>query len=149
MTSRSFLYHGNGRQSRLAQATIPIGRGEQAASYSWHQRRHQIGPLLATERNNVMFDFSKLTDTVFGLLGGATSESTEQSGGIRDLLQQAGLDPSLLEGLDQTQIFELLSQHGIDPSQLGADQINELARNFGVSEHITSVASDWLGGGKS
>ncbi len=96
-----------------------------------------------------MFDFAKLTDTVSRLLGGTAVDITEQSGGIHDLLQNAGLDPGLLQGLDQTQIFELLSQYGIDPSQLGADQINELAQTFGVSEHLTSVASDWLGNGKS
>jgi hypothetical protein len=94
-----------------------------------------------------MFDFSRLTDTISGFLGGG--QDAGQLGGIQEVLQNAGLDPSLLQGLDQAQIFDLLSQYGIDPSQLGADQINELVQNFGVSEHLTNFASEWLGNSKN
>lgn len=94
-----------------------------------------------------MFDFSRLTKMISGFIDGG--RNADQSGGIQEILQNAGLDPNLLEGLDQAQIFDLLSQYGIDPSQLGAAQINELVQNFGASEQLTSFASEWLGSGKN
>jgi hypothetical protein len=94
-----------------------------------------------------VLDLSKLTESVTSLFGGGASDALQ--GGMMDLLQNAGIDPGMLEGLSQTQIADLLSQYGIDPSQLGADQLGELMQNFGGEQltQLTQVASDWFGGG--
>jgi hypothetical protein len=97
-----------------------------------------------------MFDLSKVSETLSGLFGNGAAPGVIRSSGVLDLLQNAGIDPSLLEGLDQAQILELLSQHGVDPSLLGTDQINELLHNFAIPEQLTNIAATWLGaGGKS
>jgi hypothetical protein len=100
----------------------------------------------AIERNFVMFDLSRLSETFSGLLGGNAAQQALQSLGVDDLLQRAGLDANQLEGLDQNQVLGLLAQHGIDLSQLGADQLNELASRLGVPEEIGSIATSWFGG---
>ncbi len=54
-----------------------------------------------------MFDFSKITDTIGGLLSGNPQKSPPDGAGITDLLANAGVDPALLNGLSQDEIFSL------------------------------------------
>lgn len=88
-----------------------------------------------------MFDLSKLTEILSGLLGASPVADAMQSQGVSDLLQNVGLDPSVLEGLAPDQVMELLAQHGIDPMQLAPDQLTELLQGLGASEGLGEVAS--------
>lgn len=95
-----------------------------------------------------MFDFSRLTESLSGLFGNAPVADSPMSGDAMSLLQNAGLDPGLLEGLTQHQLFEMLAQYGIDPAQLGADQLAQLLPNIGVDPQLTEVATNLLSDGE-
>lgn len=86
-----------------------------------------------------MLDFSRLAETVTGLLGGAGAASQADAGGVLDVLAEAGITPAMLEGLDQNGILDLLAQYGIDPSQLAESQITELLGQFGGFEQAQAM----------
>ena len=83
-----------------------------------------------------MLDLSKFTDAMTAFFGAAATSATEASGpgALLDLLSSAGIDPSILADLSDSQIGEVLAQHGIDVSQLGGDQIRALFETFGLGE---------------
>ena len=91
-----------------------------------------------------MFDFSKITETIGGLLSGNQQKSPLDVAGITDLLANAGIDPALLDGLSQDEVFSLLQQHGIDPSQLDVSQISELLQNANLDGNLAEMAQSWL-----
>ena len=91
-----------------------------------------------------MFDFSKITESIGGLVAGAQQQSPLEAGSIADLLSNAGIDPGMLDGLSQEEIFNLLQQYGIDPSQLDVGQISELLQNAGVGGSLAEMAQSWL-----
>ena len=91
-----------------------------------------------------MFDFSKITETISGLLSGNQHQSPLEASGIADVLANAGISPALLDGLSQDEIFVLLQQRGIDPSQLDASQISEILQNANLSGNLSDVAHSWL-----
>ncbi len=91
-----------------------------------------------------MFDFNKITETIGGLLSGNQQHSQLDAAGTTELLANAGIDPALLDGLSQDEIFSLLQRHGIDPSQLDLSPISELLQNANVGGNLAELAQSWL-----
>lgn len=88
-------------------------------------------------------DFSRISNFIGELLGGATNNQSTASS-IGESLQQAGIDPTLLVGLNQAQIVEILQQHGIDGGLLENIDISSLADATGRGEGSTPIA-EFLG----
>lgn len=70
---------------------------------------------------------SRLSDTFGNLIGGAANSG----GDLADALANAGLDPSVLHGLDPQQIVELLASHGIDLAGFAPEQVQALIDQIG------------------
>ena len=89
-----------------------------------------------------MFDFSRLTDTISGLVGSLGSQAgTAQS--LPDVLQNVGLDPSILSGLSETEIGSLLASYGIDISQFAEGEMTQFVEGLGLSEGANQLTSLW------
>ncbi len=86
-----------------------------------------------------MFDFGRIGEMVSGLLGGALQD-TAANGGIMQLLEQAGIDPASLAGLDQAQIMDLLIQHGVDANLLENLDFGALTQVLGQGEGLQGIA---------
>lgn len=91
-----------------------------------------------------MFDFQRLTDTLGSLLGGTAAATITQSG-LLETLQNAGVDPALLDGLNADEIASLLAEHGIDPSQLPITEIEGLIQHLGGTGSVSDLLSSGLG----
>lgn len=91
-----------------------------------------------------MFDFSRITEAVADLIGGATTAAGESGGPLADLISSTGLDPAMLDGLGANEVLDLLAQNGIDVAQLAPDQIQELLGNLGVENGISALAVQLL-----
>lgn len=91
-----------------------------------------------------MFDFSKITDAIGGLLSNGQNQLPEGAAGITQMLEQAGVDPALLNGLNQEEIFALLQQYGIDPSLIDPAQISELLQGSDIAGSLGEMAQSWL-----
>lgn len=77
-----------------------------------------------------MFDLSRLTDVVGGLIG-----QQGASGGISELGQQLaelGVDVSQFDGVASEELLALISEQGLVPSQLDAQTLLELAEQSGI-----------------
>lgn len=85
-----------------------------------------------------MFDFGRIGEMVSGLLGGGLQE-TAANGGILQLLEQAGIDPASLAGLDQAQILDLLAQHGVDASVLANLDLGAITQALGQGEGLQAI----------
>jgi hypothetical protein len=85
-----------------------------------------------------MFDFGRIGEMVGGLLGGSLQE-TAANAGIMELLQQAGIDPASLAGLDQAQILEILAQHGVDASVLENVDLAAMSEALGQGEGLQAI----------
>ncbi len=85
-----------------------------------------------------MIDFGRIGEMVGGLLGGALQE-TAATAGILEVLEQAGIDPASLAGLDQAQILELLAQHGVDASVLETLDLGALSEALGQGEGLQAI----------
>jgi uncharacterized protein YidB (DUF937 family) len=90
-----------------------------------------------------MFDFGKITEALGGLFSNSQAQVPSDVGGIMELLSNAGIDPSLLDGLNQDEILGLLQQHGIDTSLLDPSQLTELMQG-NVSGSLGEMAQSWL-----
>ena len=89
-----------------------------------------------------MFDFSRLTDTISGLVGSLGSQAgTAQS--LPEVLQNVGLDPSILSGLSETEIGSLLASYGIDISQFAEGELTQFVEGLGLSEGANQLTSLW------
>lgn len=86
-----------------------------------------------------MFDLSRLAESVGSLFGGNSATDVLSGGSLVDLMANAGIDPSVLDGLTQTEIMDLLAQNGIDLSQVSETQIAEVLNSFGAGEHVQSL----------
>lgn len=93
-----------------------------------------------------MLDFSRITEVVTDLIGGAASTAGESGGPLADLIASTGLDPAMLDGLGATEVLDLLAQNGIDVGQLAPDQIQELLGGLGVDASISALATQLLEG---
>lgn len=96
-----------------------------------------------------MFDLSKLTETIGGLVSGAQQQPPADGSGLAGLLINAGIDPGQLAGLTQGEIVEQLQQYGIDPAQLDLGQISELAANADIGGNLAEIAQSWLASRRS
>lgn len=70
---------------------------------------------------------SRLSDTFGNFIGGPANNG----GNLADALASAGLDPSVLHGLDSQQIIDLLASHGIDLAGFAPEQIQGLIEQIG------------------
>lgn len=89
-----------------------------------------------------MFDFGRLVETVTSMVGGAAADNGVDA--IMQRLGDFGIDPSMLQGLDATQIMDVLSQHGVDLSQFDASQLTDLVGQLGGGQQIAESISQWL-----
>jgi hypothetical protein len=96
-----------------------------------------------------MIDLSNLKGTISQLFNTDPATQSGELGSLIGLLQSAGIQPDMLQGLDQAQILELLAQHGIDPGQFDFSQLNEALQGSGISDQLTGLASSWINFGKS
>ncbi len=90
-----------------------------------------------------MFDFGKITEALGGLFSNSQAQVPSDVGGIMELISNAGIDPALLDGLNQDEILGLLQQHGIDTSLLDPSQLTELMQG-NVSGSLGEMAQSWL-----
>lgn len=91
-----------------------------------------------------MFDFSRITDAISSFMSSPAVPYAGESGAAPQLLADLGIDPALLDGLNQGEILGLLEQHGIDPSQLAGDQLAELFQHAGAAQPLVDYAQAWL-----
>lgn len=89
-----------------------------------------------------MFDFGRIIDTVTSMVGGAGANNGVDS--IVQSLGESGIDPSMLQGLDATEIMNVLSQHGVDLSQFDASQLTDLVGRLGEGQHVVESVGQWL-----
>jgi hypothetical protein len=61
-----------------------------------------------------MFDFSRLSDLAGTVAASFMTGGEQPTHALSELLQDAGLDPSVLTGLPESEIAALLAEHGID-----------------------------------
>lgn len=90
-----------------------------------------------------MFDLSRLTDVVGGLVGQQVA-----SGGISELGQQLselGVDVSQFDGVATEELLALISEQGLDPSQLDAQSLLELAQQSGIELPLAEVLETFNG----
>ncbi|MFZ4809140.1 MAG: hypothetical protein ACOYLQ_17955 [Hyphomicrobiaceae bacterium] len=91
-----------------------------------------------------MFDMGRIGEMVGGLLGGRLQEAATNVGVI-EVLERAGIAPESLSGLDPGQILELLQQHGIDISLLQNLDLSALSERFGQGQEGLQVLADVVG----
>lgn len=90
-----------------------------------------------------MFDFSRLTDTISGLVGALGPEAAGHAQSLPEVLQNVGLDPSILTGLSETEIGSLLASYGIDISQFAEGELTQFAEGLGLPEGAGQLTSLW------
>jgi hypothetical protein len=82
------------------------------------------------DRSKNMLDFGQIVEKVSGLFEQDGSVGKLLQGNLSDLVQNANLDPSILETASLDQLAELLNQAGIDPTNLADGQIRETAQDL-------------------
>lgn len=90
-----------------------------------------------------MFDFARITETISGLVGSLGSEAGAQAQSLPDLLQNVGLDPSILTGLSETEIGSLLASYGIDISQFAEGELTQFVEGLGLTESADQISGLW------
>lgn len=89
-----------------------------------------------------MLDFTRVTEAISSLIGGAVSSTGQgPSGPVLEMLQNAGLDPEALIGLSEGEITQLLAEHGLDPALLLNGQLDELLSQLGGADGWMSAFS--------
>lgn len=71
-----------------------------------------------------MFDLSRLTDVALDRVSNATPAVQPE---LVDLLRTAGLDPSLLDGMNPSDVSHLLAEFGIDPGALDFSALTDMS----------------------
>lgn len=92
-----------------------------------------------------MFDFSRISEAVGGMLGQASGLPDTSLEGVKSTIAEAGLDVSLLQGLAPDQILELLGQHGIDISAFAPEQISSLVNSLDLGTLTEGPVGELLG----
>lgn len=87
-----------------------------------------------------MFDLSRLGETISGLVNAA---QPAQAASLEDVMQNVGLDPSVLTGLSETEIGSLLASYGIDISQFSNVEISQFVEGLGIPGVSELVSSPW------
>jgi hypothetical protein len=75
---------------------------------------------------NDMFDFGQIIEKITGSFGGEGIVTEALGGNLGDLLNNANVDPSLLENIPLDQAHDVLAGAGIDPSMLTDGQLAEI-----------------------
>jgi hypothetical protein len=88
-------------------------------------------PAVFVKEHN-MLDLSKLSETITSFFGNTGVADLLQQSPVGELLQNAGINPAMLEGLNADQVMQTLTQHGIDPTQLAPEQLTALLQNLGI-----------------
>ena len=83
-----------------------------------------------------MLDFSRISETIAGFLGSTPAAHEIPQAALREVMERAGIDPSLAEGLSPEQITGLLEGRGIDLAQLDGHPLGQVIANSGLGEHI-------------
>jgi hypothetical protein len=79
-----------------------------------------------------MLDLSKLSETITSFFGNSGVADLLQQSPVGELLQNAGINPAMLEGLNANQVMQTLADHGIDPTQLAPEQLATLLQSLGI-----------------
>jgi hypothetical protein len=72
-----------------------------------------------------MFDLSRLSDAIGGLLGNTSLEQVPDLRSVVEQLSANGLDLSTLQNLAPAELTELLAQYNIDLGSFTPDQLSE------------------------
>lgn len=88
-----------------------------------------------------MIDLGRLAESVGSLLGGNATEQV--TGDLMSRLSEIGVDPSMFEGLDATQIVERLNELGIDLGNIDPTQLTNFVEQFQGGD-LASGAMNWL-----
>jgi hypothetical protein len=120
----------DGAASRLAKTTL------QFYLLSNTDRQCAVGasskmPAVFVKEHN-MLDLSKLSETITSFFGHTGVADLLQQSPVGELLQNAGINPAMLEGLNANQVMQTLADHGIDPTQLAPEQLATLLQSLGI-----------------
>ena len=95
-----------------------------------------------------MLDVSDVMDRFSGWFGQGNAASDLVGGNLADMVNNAGLDPSLLENLSLDHVGQWLADAGIDPASLSQGQIAEIVRQVGEGAAVDGLdVSTILNGG--
>lgn len=86
-----------------------------------------------------MFDISRITEAVGGLIGQASQES--DTDGLMQHLSDAGVDLPQLDGMDSQEITQFLENSGIDLGNFDISQISEAAGQFAENSDVQSIGN--------
>jgi hypothetical protein len=86
-----------------------------------------------------MFDFSRLSEMIGTATTNYLSGGQEPAQLLSELLESAGLDPSALAGLSESEISALLAEHGIDVSPLLEGGLQQALADLGIGNEVTHV----------
>ena len=89
-----------------------------------------------------MFDLSRITDAIGGLVSGSLAGEAVQAQSLTGLMQNVGLDPSILAGLSESEIAPLLASYGIDVTQLAEGELSQFVEGLGLGP-IADVTALW------
>lgn len=84
-----------------------------------------------------MFDFPRLSELIGAAATNYLSGGQEPAQQLSELLQSAGLDPSVLAGLSESEISALLAEHGIDVSPLLEGGLQQVLAGLGIGDEVT------------
>ena len=86
-----------------------------------------------------MLDISGVVDRVSGWLGQGGAASDVVGGNLADMVNNANLDPALLENLSLDHVSQWLADAGIDPASLSQGQVAEIVRQVGEGAAVDGL----------
>jgi len=81
-----------------------------------------------------MFDFSRLSEIAGAVASSFMTGGEHPTHALAGLLQNAGLDPSILAGLPESEITALLAEHGIDVTPFLEGGLPQLLTGLGFTD---------------
>lgn len=85
-----------------------------------------------------MIDLSRISETIAGFLGATPAAQEIPQAALAEVLERAGIDPSLADGLSPDAIVGLLESRGFDLSKLDGHPLGEAIASSGLGEHVAS-----------
>jgi len=89
-----------------------------------------------------MLDLGKLSDAVSSLFGAVAGPAAAD--GILQHLDNLGIDPTALQGMDAGQLGDLLARNGIDIAGMEPGQIADLAQQLGGGSELAAGLGEWV-----
>ncbi len=83
-----------------------------------------------------MFDLSRLSELIGTASTKFLSSGHDPAQLLSEHLQNAGLDPSVLAGLSESEIFGLLAEHGIELSPLLEGNLQYALTALGIGNEV-------------